>query len=131
MTTTPTPTTPTRSYEDDDIRNLAESIGDLFEAFWLALRNGLEDLADFWMGVLYALITFCMDVFGGLLMVALAILPDVDVLPSPPTGGAFGLIASANTFVPIEEAFTALTFLGAVWGARGLYLLARFIRGGG
>ncbi|MCY1703443.1 hypothetical protein [Deinococcus sp. SL84] len=117
-----------RTYDDSDIKNLADHISDTIEALWLALRNGLEDLADFWIGVLYAVITFGMDALGGLMLVAVSILPSV---PDMPSGGAFGLIASANTFVPVEESFVALGFLASVYSARGLYLLARFIRGGG
>lgn len=119
---------PPSEYQEADNATLSSWIGDLFEAFWAVLRNGLEDLADFWMSVLYGVLTFGMDAFGGLLLMALSILPAV---PPAPTGGAFQLIASANTFVPIEESFVALSFIGAVWAARGVYLLARFIRGGG
>lgn len=116
------------TYSDPDNATLANWIGELWAAFWVALRNGREDLADFWAVTLNTVLMFFMDAYGGLLMVALSVLPDV---PDAPTGGAFSLIASANTFVPVEESFTALAFLASVWGARALYLLARFIRGGG
>lgn len=113
----------------DPFADLLDGISSLFIGFWQALRDLVYYLGDAVLVGFEILFELIAILFFALLNLLIAFLPNmVDI--KVPNGYSSGLM-SLNQILPITEIFTIMNAWGAVLAARGVYMLARFIRGGG
>lgn len=102
-------------------------LAQLFSNLWNGVLTAIFTVAQWFLDLVTAVAVFCVELFGGLLVWLLGLLPKVPKLP--PVGAVPELFAVANYYAPISEAVELLALLAVVYGIRGLIEFVKFLRG--
>lgn len=103
-------------------------LAQLFSNLWNGVLTAIYTVAQWFLDLVTAVAVFCVELFGGLLVWLLGLLPRVpENLPT--TGPIPELFAAANYYAPVSEVVGFLAVLAAVYVIRGTIEFVKFLRG--